>query len=171
MATILKVKDKTPIIPENCFIGDGSVITGDVKMGDHCSIWFNSVIRGDVCRIRLGDKVNVQDLCMIHGTIDKSETIIGNNVSIGHRAIIHGAIIHDNVLVGMGAIVMDNAVVESHSIIAAGAVVLANQKIEGGYIYAGVPAKKTKPVDDESKTFHIERTAEAYIKYAKWYKK
>ena len=171
MAHLIKVKEQYPLIPKSCFIGEGAIITGDVDMGEDCSIWFNTVIRGDVCKVRMGNKVNVQDLCMIHGTINKSETIIGNNVSIGHRAIIHGAVIHDNVLVGMGAIVMDNAIVESYSIIAAGAVVLENQKIESGYIYGGIPAKKIKPVDEQSKNFYIQRTADAYVKYTDWYRK
>lgn len=169
MSKIITVKNITPTIPDSCWVGQGAIITGDVIMGEECSIWFNSVIRGDVCEIRLGNKVNIQDLSMIHGTIGKSKTIIGDNTSVGHRAVIHGAIIEENVLIGMGAVVMDNAVIRSGSIVAAGAVVLANQEVESGYIYAGVPAKKIKKVDAEQNQFHILRTADAYVKYASWY--
>lgn len=170
MAKIITIKDVTPTIPDSCFLAEGSIITGDVIMGEHCSVWFNSVIRGDVCKIRIGNKVNIQDLSMIHGTIGRSNTIIGDNVSIGHRAVVHGAIIEENVLIGMGAVIMDNAIIKPGALIAAGAVVLENQTIEGGFIYAGVPAKKIKPVDSEQQQFHITRTAEAYIKYSSWYK-
>ena len=170
MPKIIDVKGVKPIIPESCFLAEGCIITGEVTMGEECSIWFNTVIRGDVCEIRLGNKVNVQDLTMIHGTIGKSKTVIGDNVSIGHRAVIHGAMIEENVLIGMGAIVMDNAIVESGAIVAAGAVVLENQKIEAGFIYAGVPAKKIKKVNSEQQQFHILRTADAYVKYSSWYK-
>lgn len=170
MSKIIAVKGKSPQIPESCFLAEGCIITGDVIMGEECSVWYNTVIRGDVCEITLGNKVNVQDLCMIHGTIGRSKTIIGDNVSIGHRAIIHGAIIEENVLIGMGAVVMDNAIIESGALVAAGAVVLENQKIERGYIYAGVPAKKIKKVDSLQQQFHILRTADAYVKYSSWYK-
>tara|TARA_B100000497_G_scaffold127833_1_gene171264 strand:+ start:4828 stop:5340 length:513 start_codon:yes stop_codon:yes gene_type:complete len=170
MSKIIEVKGINPTIPESCFLAEGSIITGDVVMGKDCSIWFNAVIRGDVCEIRLGNKVNIQDMCMIHGTIGRSKTIIGNNSSIGHRAIIHGAIIEENVLIGMGAVVMDNAIIKSGALVAAGAVVLENQILEGGYIYAGVPAKKIKKLDTEQQQFHILRTSDAYIKYSSWYK-
>jgi carbonic anhydrase/acetyltransferase-like protein (isoleucine patch superfamily) len=168
---LITVRGKTPTIPDSCFIAEGSIIAGDVEAGENCSVWFNAVIRGDVCEIRLGSKVNVQDLCMIHGTINKSKTIIGDNVSIGHRAIIHGALIEDNVLIGMGAIVMDNAVVGTNSIVAAGAVVLENQIVEPNSVYAGIPAKKIKDLSPELQQFHINRTANAYVKYAEWYRK
>ena len=170
MSNIIKVKGISPTIPDSCYIAQGAIVTGDVIMGEECSIWFNSVIRGDVCEIRLGNKVNVQDLSMIHGTIGKSKTVIGDNTSIGHRAVIHGAIIEENVLIGMGAIIMDNAVVKSGALVAAGSVVLSNQIVESGYIYAGVPAKKIKKLDSEQNQFHILRTADAYVKYASWYK-
>jgi len=169
MGNIIEVKGNLPKIPESCFMANGVIIAGDVEMGEECSVWFNSVIRGDVCEIRFGNKVNVQDLCMIHGTIGKSKTLIGDNVSIGHRAVIHGAKIESDVLVGMGAIVMDNAIVRTGTIIAAGAVVLENMELESGFIYAGVPAKKIKAVDTDQQKFYIQRTAEAYVKYSSWY--
>ena len=170
MSKLIPVKGISPQIPDSCYIAEGAIITGDVIMGEECSVWFNSVIRGDVCEVRLGNKVNIQDLTMIHGTIGKSKTIIGDNSSIGHRAVIHGAIIEENVLIGMGAIVMDNAIIKSGALVAAGAVVLSDQIVEGGYIYAGVPAKKIKKLDTEQNQFHILRTADAYVKYASWYK-
>jgi carbonic anhydrase/acetyltransferase-like protein (isoleucine patch superfamily) len=139
-------------------------------MGDQCSIWFNAVIRGDVHFIRMGSKVNVQDGAVVHCTYQKSPTTIGNNVSIGHNAVVHGCTIHDNVLVGMGAIVMDDCVVESNSIIAAGAVVTEGTRVEAGTIYAGVPAKKIKDISQELISGEIERIANNYIFYAGWYK-
>ena len=170
MSKLIPVKGISPQIPDSCYIAEGAIISGDVIMGEECSVWFNTVIRGDVCEVRLGNKVNIQDLTMIHGTIGKSKTIIGDNSSIGHRAVIHGAIIEENVLIGMGAIVMDNAIIKSGALVAAGAVVLSDQIVEGGYIYAGVPAKKIKKLDTEQNQFHILRTADAYVKYASWYK-
>jgi len=169
MALIKSLRGFTPVIPENCFLADNATIIGDVVLGDECNIWFNSVIRGDVNSIRLGDRVNVQDGVVIHCTLDKSMSIIGNDVSIGHNAIIHGCAIHDEVLVGMGAIVMDLAVVESHCLIAAGSVVLENARLESGWIYGGIPAKKIKRLDAATKDFFIRRTAENYVKYANWY--
>jgi carbonic anhydrase/acetyltransferase-like protein (isoleucine patch superfamily) len=139
-------------------------------MGDQCSVWFNAVIRGDVHYIRLGNKVNVQDGAVIHATYEKSPTEIGNNVSIGHNALVHGCKVHDNVLVGMGAILMDDCVVNSNSIIAAGAVVTKGTIIESGSVYAGMPAKKIKDIDPELLTGEVERIADSYIKYAGWYK-
>jgi carbonic anhydrase/acetyltransferase-like protein (isoleucine patch superfamily) len=139
-------------------------------MGDQCSVWFNAVIRGDVHYIRLGNKVNVQDGAVIHATYKKSPTEIGNNVSIGHNALVHGCRVHDNVLIGMGAILMDDCVVNSNSIIAAGAVVTKGTIIESGSVYAGMPAKKIKDIDPELLTGEVERIADSYIKYAGWYK-
>ena len=139
-------------------------------MGDDCSIWFNAVIRGDVNSIRMANKVNVQDGAVIHCTFQKSKTIIGNNVSIGHNAIVHGCVIEDNVLVGMGAIIMDHAQIGANSIIAAGAVVLENTVVEPGSIYAGVPAKKVKDISEELIKGEIERIANNYLFYAGWYK-
>ena len=158
-----------PAFGHNCFIAPNATIVGDVVMGNQCSIWFNAVIRGDVNIIRLGNKVNVQDGAIIHCTYKKAGTLIGNNVSIGHNAIVHGCVIHDNVLVGMGAIVMDNAEVGSNSIIAAGAVVLENTKIESGCIYAGVPAKKVKDISEQMINGEINRITDNYVMYSGWY--
>jgi len=144
MPLILPVNGISPNIGNDCFIADNATIVGDVTCGDQCSFWFNSVIRGDVNSITMGNKVNVQDLAMIHCTYQKAKTIIGNNVSIGHRAIVHGCTIHDNVLIGMGAIVMDHAEIGSNTIIAAGAVVTEKMKVEPNSVYAGIPAKKNQ---------------------------
>ncbi|HEX5652639.1 MAG TPA: gamma carbonic anhydrase family protein [Chitinophagaceae bacterium] len=170
MPLILPVEEKYPRFGNNCFLAPNATIVGDVVMGDDCSAWFNTVIRGDVNFIRMGHKVNVQDGACIHCTYQKSGTTIGNNVSIGHNAIIHGCIIHDNVLIGMGAIIMDNAVVNSHTIIAAGAVVLENTICEGGSIYAGVPAKKVKSISEEMIDGEIHRIANNYVHYADWFR-
>jgi carbonic anhydrase/acetyltransferase-like protein (isoleucine patch superfamily) len=160
----------TPKFGKDCFLAESSVIVGDVVMGDQCSIWYNAVIRGDVHFIRMGNKVNIQDGAVVHCTYQKSPTTIGNNVSVGHNAIVHGCTIHDNVLVGMGAIVMDDCVVESNSIIAAGAVVTEGTRVEAGTIYAGVPARKLKDISQELISGEIERIANSYITYASWYK-
>ena len=170
MPLILAVKGLLPTMGNNCFIAPNATIVGEVIMGDDCSVWFNAVLRGDVNFIRMGNKVNVQDGAVIHCTYLKSPTTIGNNVSIGHRALVHGCTIHDNVLVGMGAIVMDNAVVESNVLIAAGAVVLENARLESGFIYAGVPARKVKPLSIETFQNQIERIANNYVMYAEWFK-
>lgn len=154
----------------NCFIAPNSTIVGDVQMGDDCSVWFNTVIRGDVNQIRIGNKVNIQDGACIHCTFQRAATSIGNNVSIGHNAIVHGCTLHDNVLIGMGAIVMDHAVVHSNTIIAAGAVVLENTICEPGSIYAGVPAKKIKDISQEMISGEIERIANNYVRYADWFR-
>ena len=159
-----------PQFGEECFFADNVVIVGDVSMGDQCSVWYNAVIRGDVHYIRMGRKVNVQDGAVIHATYKTSPTNIGNNVSIGHNAIVHGCTIHDNVLIGMGAIIMDDCIVESNSIIAAGAVVTKNTVVESGSIYAGTPAKKLKDISEELISGEIERIANNYIKYANWYR-
>ena len=170
MSFIIPVKDVSPKFGNNCFIAPNATIAGDVVMGDDCSVWFNAVIRGDVNSIRLGNKVNVQDGAIIHCTYQKAKTVIGNNVSIGHNAIVHGCVIDDNVLVGMGAIVMDNAHIGSNSIIAAGAVVLENTIVEPGSIYAGVPAKKIKDIPEEMISGEINRIANNYVMYAEWFK-
>ncbi len=170
MALIIEVKGIKPAWGNNCFIAPNATLAGDIIMGDDCSIWFNAVIRGDVNFIRMGNKVNVQDGAVIHCTYQKTSTIIGNNVSIGHNAIVHGCVIDDNVLVGMGAIVMDNAKVGSNVIIAAGAVVLENTIIEPGSIYAGVPAKKIKSMPQELIDGEINRIANNYVMYAGWFK-
>jgi carbonic anhydrase/acetyltransferase-like protein (isoleucine patch superfamily) len=170
MALILPVEDKQPQFGNNCFLAPNATIVGNVIMGDDCSAWFNTVIRGDVNIIKMGNKVNVQDGACVHCTYQKYGTTIGNNVSIGHNAIVHGCTIHDNVLIGMGAIVMDNAVVHSNTIIAAGAVVLENTICESGSIYAGVPAKKVKDISEDLIHNEIDRIANNYIKYADWFR-
>ncbi len=167
---IKKLRGKEPKFGKDCFLAENCVIVGDVEMGDHCSIWYNAVIRGDVHYIRIGNKVNVQDGAVIHATYKISPTQIGNNVSIAHNAIIHGCTIQDNVLVGMGAIIMDDCVIESNSIIAAGAVVTKNTIVRSGTVYAGAPAKKIKDISQELISGEIERIADNYIKYAGWYK-
>ena len=170
MPVILPVEGKKPQFGNDCFIAPNATIVGDVVMGDQCSVWFNTVIRGDVNYIRMGNKVNVQDNAVIHCTYQKFPTNIGNNVSIGHTAIVHGCTLHDNVLIGMGAIVMDNAVVHSNTIIAAGAVVLENTICEAGSIYARVPAKKVKDISQEMIHGEIDRIANNYVKYSGWFK-
>jgi carbonic anhydrase/acetyltransferase-like protein (isoleucine patch superfamily) len=169
MPVILPVKGIMPSFGNGCYIAPNATIVGDVVMGDNCSIWFNAVLRGDVNIIRMGNKVNVQDGAIIHCTYQKAGTLIGNNVSIGHNAIVHGCVIEDNVLIGMGAIVMDHALVGSNSIIAAGAVVLENTEIEAGSIYAGVPAKKVKEMSPEMISGEIDRIANNYVMYSGWF--
>lgn len=170
MKIIKSINNKSPQIPEDCFIADNATIVGDVVIGKQCSIWYNAVIRGDVHFIKIGNKVNIQDGAVIHATYQKSPTTIGNNVSIGHNAIVHGCTINDNVLVGMGSIIMDDCIVESNSIIAAGAVVTKNTHIQSGSIYAGVPAKKVRDISEELISGEINRIADSYVKYASWYK-
>ena len=167
---IKTVNGKSPLIPEDCYVAENATIVGDVQFGQSCSVWFNAVVRGDVHFIKIGNKVNIQDGAIIHCTYKKHPTIIGNNVSIGHNAIVHGCTIHDNVLIGMGAIVMDNCVIESNSIIAAGAVVTQNTKVESGSIYAGVPAKKVKDINKSDFAGEIERISNNYIMYSSWFK-
>ncbi|MBK6623212.1 MAG: gamma carbonic anhydrase family protein [Saprospirales bacterium] len=169
MALIKPVNGISPQFGDNCYLSENATIVGDVVMGDDCSVWFQAVVRGDVHYIRMGNKVNVQDGAIIHCTYKKAPTNIGNNVSIGHRAIVHGCTIHDNVLVGMGAIVMDGAVVEENVLIAAGAVVLENSRLESGHIYAGIPAKKVKALSPELFKDQIERIANNYVMYSKWF--
>ena len=170
MSYILTVNNKTPEIGEGCFVAPNATIVGEVIMGEQCSVWFNAVIRGDVHYIKMGDKVNVQDGAVIHCTYQKHPTNIGNNVSIGHNALVHGCTVHDNVLIGMGAIVMDRCVINSNSIVAAGAVVLEGTIVEAGSIYAGVPAKKVKDISQEMISGEINRIAENYLKYSNWFK-
>ena len=170
MTLIKTVRGSTPKVGKECFLAETSVLIGDVVLGDHCSVWYHAVVRGDVHEIRIGDYCNIQDGAVIHCTYEKAGTYIGDKVSIGHNAIVHGCEIKDKVLIGMGAIVMDNAVVESNVLVAAGAVVLENSHLESGFIYAGVPAKKIKPLDAENAQFWISRTAKNYVKYASWFK-
>lgn len=170
MALIREVKGNSPQFGNNCFIAENATIIGEVIAGDDCSFWYNAVIRGDVHYVHIGNKVNVQDNATLHCTYQKSPLNIGNKVSIGHNAVVHGCTIHDNVLIGMGAIVMDDCVVESNSIVAAGAVVLKGTHIESGSIYAGVPAKKVKDISQELITGEIERIADNYVMYSGWLK-
>ena len=168
---ILKeLNGKKPQFGNDCFIAENAVIVGDVEMGNQCSVWYSAVIRGDVHYIKMGNKVNIQDNATVHCTYKKSPTNIGNNVSIGHNAIVHGCTIHDNVLVGMGSIIMDDCVVESNSIIAAGAVLTKGTRVESGSIYAGMPAKKIKDVSPEMVSGEINRIANNYVEYSSWYK-
>jgi len=169
MALVLPVEDHFPSWGDTCFIAPNATIVGDVIMGDECSIWFNAVLRGDVNSIRIGNRVNIQDGAVVHCTYKRTKAIIGNNVSIGHNAIVHGCEIRDNVLIGMGSIVMDNAVVNSNTIIAAGAVVLEGTICEAGAVYAGVPAKKVKAISPEKVEGEINRIAKNYLNYSKWF--
>lgn len=170
MPVILPVKGVSPHIPESCFVAPNATIVGDVVMGDECSIWFSAVVRGDVNSIRIGNKVNIQDGACIHCTYQKTKTVIGNNVSIGHNALVHGCTVEDNVLIGMGAIVMDNAVIGQNSIIAAGAVVLEGTNVPPGTIFAGVPAKKVKDISPELLKGEVERIANNYLMYSSWFR-
>ena len=167
---ILKtVLGKTPTYGNACFFAETAVIIGDVMLGDECSVWYHAVIRGDVHHIRIGNRVNIQDGAVIHATFERSPTTIGNRVSIGHNALVHGCTIHDNVLIGMGAIVMDDCIIESNSIIAAGAVVTQGTHVPSGTIYGGVPAKKLKDTPSALIEGEIERIADNYVKYANWF--
>lgn len=165
---IKSINGHAPIIPVDCFVAENATIIGEVSFGSQCSVWYNAVVRGDVHFIKIGNRVNIQDGAIIHCTYQKHPTIIGNNVSIGHNAIVHGCTIHDNVLVGMGAIIMDNCVIHSNSIIAAGAVVTQNTVVESGSIYAGIPAKKVKDIDQSEFAGEIERISTNYVMYATW---
>ena len=167
---IKSVNGKSPSIPKDCYVAENATIVGEVTIGTSCSIWFNAVIRGDVNFITIGNKVNIQDGAIIHCTYEKHPTIIGNNVSIGHNAIVHGCTIQDNVLIGMGAIVMDNCVIESNSIVAAGAVIVQNTIVASGTIWAGVPAKKVKDIDQSDFAGEIERISNNYVMYSSWFK-
>ncbi len=164
------LRGKTPRFGNNLFLAENATVIGEVTMGHNCSIWFTAVVRGDVNSITCGDRVNIQDGAVIHGTYQRAATTIGNDVSIGHRAIVHGCTIEDSVLIGMGAIVMDGAVVESNVIIGAGAVVPAGMRCAANSVYAGVPAKKIKDLAPGQRADTIERIAGAYLKYAAWYK-
>jgi carbonic anhydrase/acetyltransferase-like protein (isoleucine patch superfamily) len=170
MALVIPVHGIHPKFGANCFLAENSTVVGDVEMGNDCSVWFTAVVRGDVNTIRIGNKVNIQDGAILHCTYQKASVTIGDNVSIGHRAIVHGCTIHNNVLIGMGAIVMDHAVIGENSIIAAGAIVLENTIVEPGSIYGGIPAKRIKSVDQEKFTRMIQRISNNYIMYSGWFK-
>ena len=167
---IKSVLGKKPLWGRDCFFADNATLVGDILIGDYCSIWFNTVVRGDVSKIRIGDNVNIQDGSVVHGTYKKSSTLIGNNVSIGHNAIIHGCNIDDFVLVGMGSILMDHTKISSNTIIAAGSVVTENTYVEPNSVYGGIPAKKIKSINKSKSKKEIERIAKNYLIYSSWYK-
>ena len=169
MALIKEVKGIFPVFGENIYLAENATVVGDVKMGDNCSVWFQTVIRGDVNSIEIGNKVNIQDGAVVHCTYKKASTLIGHNVSIGHNSIIHGCTIKDNVLIGMGSIIMDGAVIESNSIVAAGSVVLEGTVVESGTIFAGVPAKKIKDLDEDKINRLISGISENYVLYSSWF--
>jgi carbonic anhydrase/acetyltransferase-like protein (isoleucine patch superfamily) len=170
MALIKKCRGFEPKFGSDCWFADNATIVGDVQMGDECSVWFSAVVRGDVNSIQMGNRVNIQDGAVIHCTYEKTKTILGNNVSIGHNALVHGCTVEDNVLIGMGSIVMDNCYIESNCIIAAGAVLLEGTKVESWSIYAGIPAKKVKTLSPELFAGEVQRIANNYVKYASWFK-
>ena len=169
MAIIKSVRGFSPKFGNNCFLAENAAVIGEVTMGDNCTVWFNAVVRGDVHSITIGNNTNIQDGAVIHCTYQKAKTVIGNNVSIAHNAVVHGCTLHDDVLIGMGAIVMDDAIIGSNSVIAAGAVVLPGTIVESGSIYAGMPAKRIKGISDQMKEV-IQRTANNYPMYAEWFK-
>lgn len=171
MAIIKEVNGKTPTMHESVWLAENATVVGDVSMGEGCSVWFSAVIRGDVNKIVLGRNVNVQDGAVVHCTYKRTQTIIGDNVSIGHNAIVHGCKVHNNVLIGMGSIVMDHVVINENVIIAAGAIVLENTILEGNSIYAGVPAKKVKSLSAEKFEDNVKRIADSYKMYASWFEK
>ena len=167
---IKSVLGKKPLWGNDCFFADTATVVGDVIIGDFCSIWFNAVIRGDVNKIRIGNNVNIQDGSVVHATYKKTSTSIGNHVSIGHNAIIHGCTIDDFVLIGMGSIVMDKSKISSNTIIAAGSVIIENTFVEPNSIYGGIPAKKIKKIDQSKSKKEIKRIAKNYLIYSNWYK-
>lgn len=170
MALIKECRGFTPQFGEDCFLAENATVVGDVLMGDRCSIWFNAVVRGDVNAIRIGNQVNIQDGAVLHCTYEKTQVNLGNNVSIGHNALVHGCTVEDNVLIGMGAIVMDNCYIESNCIIAAGAVLLENTRVESWSVYAGIPAKKVKTLSPELFEGEVQRIANNYVMYSGWFK-
>jgi carbonic anhydrase/acetyltransferase-like protein (isoleucine patch superfamily) len=170
MALIKSVRGFTPKYGDNCYLAENATLVGQIEMGNDCSVWFNAVVRGDVNSIKMGNKVNIQDGAVIHGTYERAATVMGDNVSVGHNAIIHGATIKDNVLVGMGAIIMDNAVIEENCLIAAGSVVLANTHVPSGTLFGGVPAKKIKDLSPELFEGEVSRIANNYLLYSSWFK-
>ena len=167
---IKSILGKRPLWGKDCFFADNATVIGDIVIGDFCSIWFNTVIRGDVNKIRIGNNVNIQDGSVVHATYKKASTSIGNHVSIGHNSTIHGCIIEDYVLIGMGSTVMDNAKISSNTIIAAGSVILENSVVESNSVYGGIPAKKIKDINQSKSKKEIERIAKNYLIYSSWYK-
>lgn len=170
MALIKSCRGFSPEFGDDCWLAENATVVGDVIMGDHCSVWFNAVVRGDVNSIRIGNKVNIQDGAVIHCTYEKTKVILGDNVSVGHNALVHGCTVEDNVLIGMGAIVMDNCYIEANCIIAAGSVLLENTRVESWSIYAGVPAKKVKTLSPELFAGEVQRIANNYQMYSSWFK-
>ena len=170
MALVKSCRGIEPQFGTDVWLAENATVVGDVIMGDRCSVWFNAVIRGDVNSIRMGNQVNIQDGAVIHCTYEKTKTVLGNNVSVGHNALVHGCTVEDNVLIGMGAIVMDDCYIESGSIIAAGAVLLEGTRVEAGSIYAGVPAKKVKSISKELFEGEVMRIANNYVMYSGWFK-
>ena len=169
MALIKSVKGILPKTGKNCFLADNATLAGNVEMGESCSVWFNAVVRGDVNSIRIGNNVNIQDGAIIHCTYQKFPVNIGNNVSIAHNAIIHGCTIHDNVLIGMGSIIMDGAVINSNSIVGAGALITEGTIVESGSVWAGLPARKVKDIDQTLLEGQVNRISRNYNMYAGWY--
>jgi carbonic anhydrase/acetyltransferase-like protein (isoleucine patch superfamily) len=170
MALIKECRGFTPQFGEDCYLAENATVVGDVIMGDECSVWFNAVVRGDVNSIRMGNRVNVQDGAVIHCTYEKTKVKLGNHVSIGHNALVHGCTVEDNVLIGMGSIVMDDCYIEANSIIAAGAVLLEGTRVESWSIYAGVPAKKVKTLSPELFAGEVQRISNNYVMYSGWFK-
>ena len=170
MPIVREILGKSPQLGANCWLAETATVLGDVTMGDECSVWYNAVLRGDVDAIRIGNRVNIQDGAIVHCSTDRTPTVIGDNVTVGHNAIVHGCKLHDNVLIGMGAIVLDGAVVHSGSIVAAGSVVLENTEIPSGCIYAGTPAKKVKELSVEQAEAMIAGTADGYVHHKEWYR-
>jgi len=170
MALIKECRGFTPQFGEDCYLAENATVVGDVIMGNECSVWFNAVVRGDVNSIRMGNRVNVQDGAVIHCTYEKTKVILGNHVSIGHNALVHGCTVEDNVLIGMGSIVMDDCYIEANSIIAAGSVLLEGTRVESWSIYAGVPAKKVKTLSPELFAGEVQRISNNYVMYSSWFK-
>jgi carbonic anhydrase/acetyltransferase-like protein (isoleucine patch superfamily) len=170
MALIKACRETYPQFGSNCWLAENATIVGDVQMGNECSVWFNAVIRGDVNAIRIGNRVNIQDGAVIHCTYEKTTVHLGDNVSVGHKALVHGCTVEDNVLIGMGAIIMDKCYIESNCIIAAGAVLLEGTHVPSWSIYAGVPAKKVKTLSPELFAGEVQRIANNYLTYSQWFK-
>jgi len=170
MALVKECRGFTPQFGEDCYLAENATVVGDVVMGSECSVWFNAVVRGDVNSIRMGNRVNVQDGAVIHCTYEKTKVNLGNHVSIGHNALVHGCTVEDNVLIGMGSIVMDDCYIEANSIIAAGAVLLEGTRVESWSIYAGVPAKKVKTLSPELFQGEVQRISNNYVMYSGWFK-
>ncbi len=169
MALIKSVRGYTPQMGKDCYLAENATIVGDVVMGDNCSVWFNAVVRGDVNSIRIGNRVNIQDGTVIHTLYQKSVSIIGDDVTLGHNVVVHGAELKNGSLIGMGAVILDHAVIGEGAIIAAGSVVLSGTQVEPGSIYAGVPAKFVKKVDPQQSAEMNQKIASNYLMYSSWF--